>query len=99
MSNEFQQQASETAPAFELKETPKVAIKVYGEIHFVRRPDLDMMTAVQEVFESDRPKTKDMVKASKAFLVKAGLPDGLVNRLEFDHLSQLVEFLSKPKKN
>ena len=77
---------------FEVKRSEGLKVKIYDEEFSLKKPSVKMIEAYAIDIEN-APKGEQFSRA-KTLLTQMGLRAELVDELEFDHLQELIEFLT-----
>lgn len=77
---------------FEVKKSEDLKVKIYGEEYSLQKPTVKMIEAYA-VDIADIPTAEKFTRA-KTLLVGMGLNDAVIDGMEFDHLNELIEFLT-----
>ena len=80
----------------EIKERSKITVKVYGKTYEMRMPSLSEMANMQDKL---RGESADSLRIFADFLESQGLPKNVVNDLQVEHATLIVEHLAGSKKN
>lgn len=77
---------------FEVKRSTGLKVKIYDEEFSLKRPSVKMIEDYAIDIEK-APKAEQFNRA-KALLTNMGLTQEIVDGMEFDHLQQLIEYLT-----
>lgn len=77
---------------FEVKRSESLKVKIYDEEFSLKKPSVKMIEDYAIDIEK-APKAEQFTRA-KTLLTNMGLTEKLVNEMEFDHLQELIEFLT-----
>lgn len=77
---------------FEVKRSEGLKVKIYGEEFSLKKPSVKMIEEYAIDIEK-APKGEQFTRA-KTLLQSMGLSLELVEEMEFDHLQELIEFLT-----
>jgi hypothetical protein len=77
---------------FEVKRSEAVKVVIYGEEFALKKPSVKMIEAY--AIDIDKASKAEQFARAKTLLTEMGLTQELVENLEFDHLQDLIEFLT-----
>jgi len=77
---------------FEVKRSEAVKVVIYGEEFALKKPSVKMIEAY--AIDIDKASKAEQFARAKTLLTEMGLTQELVENLEFDHLQELIEFLT-----
>jgi hypothetical protein len=80
----------------EIKERSKITVKIYGSEYEMRMPTLNELSGMQEKLRGDEARS---LKIFAEFLESQGLPKKVVDDLQVEHATLIVEHLCGSKKN
>lgn len=77
---------------FELKRSEGLKVKIYDEEFSLKKPSVKMTEAY--AIDIDKASKGEQFARAKTLLTDMGLSEALVDGMEFDHLQELIEFLT-----
>lgn len=77
---------------FEVKRSEGLKVRIYEQEYSLKKPSVKMIEDYAIDIEN-APKAEQFTRA-KTLLTNMGLTQEIVDGLEFDHLTQLIEFLT-----
>ena len=77
---------------FEVKRSEGLKVKIYDEEFSLRKPSVKMIEAY--AIDIEKATKGEQFARAKALLTNMGLSQELVDNMEFDHLQELIEFLT-----
>lgn len=77
---------------FEVKRSEGLKVKIYGDEFSLKKPSVKMIE--EYAIDIDKATKGEQFARAKSLLTNMGLTEDLVNGMEFDHLQELIEFLT-----
>ena len=77
---------------FEVKRSEGLKVKIYGEDFSLKKPSVKMIEAY--AIDIEKATRGEQFARAKMLLTQMGLSQELVDEMEFDHLQELIEFLT-----
>ncbi len=82
---------------YEIKEAPKVGIKIFDTVYELDRPSVGQAEDLQDLIE-DKEKKKKLISIMVGYFHGLGLPKEVARKMKVDQMTELAEFMAKPKK-
>ena len=77
---------------FEIKRSEGLKVKIYDVEYALKKPSVKMIE--EYAIDLEQAPTSEKFARAKFLLVGMGLPQSVVDEMEFEHLQQLIEFLT-----
>lgn len=77
---------------FEVKRSDSLKVRIYGEEYTLKKPTVKAIELY--AIDIDKAGTAEKFARAKTLLTGMGLKSEIVDDLEFDHLQELIEFLT-----
>lgn len=77
---------------FEIKRSDSILVKIYGDEFHLKKPSVKMIEAY--AIDIDKATKGEQFSRAKTLLTEMGLSAQVVDGMEFDHLQELIEFLT-----
>lgn len=82
----------------EIKELETLPVKIFGTEYALTKPTKKQVVEMQEALSTDEGKAKSL-EILGSFLEKSGLPAEIIDGLQVQHLTMIIEAMTGAKKN